>query len=554
MATLLFTATIIASPYLIGLAENKYIIVGDLNGLTMIVLLFLGNAALNCGAYYTQIQAEARLGQGVLLKLRTQLFDHLQRLSVKFFDSNEVGRIMSRVQSDVSELGEFLDSGAFWVAGEVISLIAIIVTLFVMESNLALLTLIVVPLLLLLILFWQKRARQSFIKVRQALSPVNAALQENISGVRVIQSLSRENLNSQQFEYVNRVHFDTNIQAARVTAIMMPGVELLAALATAIIILYGGAGVLGGTILVGTLIAFVLYIQTFFDPIRTMTMAYAQLQMAMASGSRVFELLDVKPEMASSQETIKVARLKGEIVFENVSFSYLKGIDVLQDINLNIPAGKTIALVGPTGAGKTTIINLIARFYDVTKGQILVDGHDLRSLDQTGYRRQLGLVLQDPFLFSGTVKDNIRYGNQEATDEQIEDAAKLVGAHEFIMLLDNKYDSELQERGQNLSMGQRQLISFARALLADPAILLLDEATASIDSYSEHVLQKGVRHLMQGRTTLVIAHRLSTIHDADSIVVLDKGRVVEQGRHEELLRLGGLYSRLYAMTYASLTA
>jgi ATP-binding cassette subfamily B protein len=553
VATLVYTFTIVANPYIVGQAINSYIVADNLSGLNIIILLFLGNAMLQWGAYYTQIRAEAKLGQGILLNLRRQVFDHIQRLSVAFFDRNEAGRVMSRLQNDVGEMGDFLDSGAFWVTGEIISLVAIAVAMFTMEFELALITLSVVPLLFLFIVLWQKKARQSFISVRKAISAVNAALQENISGVRVIQSLSREDLNSKRFEKLNRTHLLANLESARRSAVIMPLVEFLVAIAMALIILYGGMRVHQGIILVGTLVAFALYVQQFFDPIRTLTMEYAQLQRAMASSARVFELLDVVTEVASIPDSARVQKLNGDIKFEHVSFSYAPGVEVLQDINLRISPGETIALVGPTGAGKSTIISLIARFYDVTGGHILVDGKDIRDIDPVSYRSKLGLVLQEPFLFSGSIRDNIRYGNLEAKDEEIEAAARTVGAHDFIMKLENGYDYLLHERGQNVSMGQRQLISFARALVANPAILLLDEATANVDSYSEHVLQEAMEQLLKGRTAVIIAHRLSTVRNADRIVVLDKGMIIEEGRHDNLLARGGLYSRLYEMTTAPVT-
>jgi ATP-binding cassette subfamily B protein len=554
VSTMFYTGTIVASPYLVALAINKYIVVGDMAGLNIAIMFFLGNAVLNLMAYWGQIRVEAIIGQGILLSLRRQVFSRLQSLSISFFDHNEAGRIMSRAQDDVGELGDFLDSGAFWVMGEIVSLIAIVVVMLTMNFNLALISLAVVPFLFWFIIIWQKKARRSFINARRKLAAVNASLQENITGIRIIQSLSREKINTEHFDRVNQDNLQANLRAARHSAVMMPVMEALVSIATALTIVFGGLGVLNGAILVGTLIAFTLYIQQFFDPIRTLTMEYTQLQRTMASVARIFELADVSPEVVDSPQKVEPSHLRGGIRFENVSFRYETGPEVLHNINFTVNPGETAALVGPTGAGKSTMVSLVARFYDVTEGRLLIDGIDVRDMAQVAYRRQLGLVLQDPFLFSGTIADNIRYGKPQAEESEVMAVARTIGAHDFIMKLEKGYDTWLQERGQNLSMGQRQLISFARALIASPTILLLDEATANMDSYSEQVMQEALQHLLKGRTAIVIAHRLSTIKNADRIAVLDSGRIVEEGKHEDLLEKGGLYARLYAMTYLGTVA
>ena len=399
LTTLFYTATIVASPYLVGLAINNYIVAGDMAGLNFAIILFFGNAMLNLVAYWGQIRAEAVIGQGILLSLRRQVFSHLQRLSISFFDHNEAGRIMSRAQDDVGELGDFLDSGAFWVVGEIVSLIAIVVVMLTMSFHLALIALVVVPFDFWFIYYWQKKQRQSFIFARQKLSAVNASLQENITGIRLIQSLSREKINSEHFDRVNKENLDANVKAARYSTIGMPVLETFVSIATALIIVFGGLNVLNGTLLVGTLVAFMLYIQQFFDPLRTLTMEYTQLQRAMASAARIFELVDVKQEVMDSPTAIKPSHLEGRLRFENVSFHYETGPEVLHDINFNVLPGETAALVGPTGAGKSTMVSLLARFYDVTGGKILVDGHDMRDFDQVTYRQPAGACPAGPFPF-----------------------------------------------------------------------------------------------------------------------------------------------------------
>ncbi len=551
LTMLLYTGSVVAIPWLVRVGIDR-IIDGDSSDLNLIAIVAAAVAFAGWVAQYIHLILIAKVSQGVLYRLRTAMFRHLQRLSLRFYDKNEVGRVMSRVQNDVLTLQEFLSHGVLGIA-DLFSLVGIIVALFLMDPALAALTLAVTPVLVVGLVFWQRRARGAFIRVRQAIATVNAGLQENISGVRVIQSLNREDENSIRFDRMNRRHLEANLTAGRLSAIVLPGVELLMAVSVAVVVIYGGRQVLGGSLEVGVLVAFALYIQRFFDPIRTLTMQYTELQRSMASGSRIFELLDTEPDMVEAPDSRRLATVEGDIRFEHVSHSYEPGVEVLHDIDLRVAPGETVALVGQTGAGKTTVTALIARLYDASEGSISIDGVDVREIDRKSLARHVTMVLQDPFLFWDTVLENIRYGRLDATREEVEQAAKTVGAHDFIMRLEHGYDTPLQERGGNLSVGQRQLVSFARAVLADPAVLILDEATANIDTQTELLIQQALHKLLHRRTSVVIAHRLSTIRNADRIVVMDQGRISEMGSHDELMARGGIYRNLYTMSYETAT-
>jgi len=552
-----FTLTTLAIPYLIGFAIDGPIASGNLWGwgidqpsLIFVFIIFISNGLLNGCAQFLQFISMAYAGQGVIFRVRSQMFSHLQKLSLSFYDRHQTGRIMSRVQNDVGALQEAWAGGAANIVSDLLGMAGIIVMILIMNLRLALITLTVIPALIVVLLVWQKFVRRVFMRVPQTVSVVNASLEENISGARAIQSLSREDENLQRFDAVNEANLEASLQAARLSAGIEPIVALMTGAATALVIIFGGIQVLDGKLLPGELIAFSIYVGRFFEPLYRLAAQYAGLQRAMAGGQRVFEVIDTKPEIPDSPEAVDMPSIEGEIAFNDVRYEYLEGLSVLQDINLRISAGETIALVGATGAGKTTMANLVTRFYDITEGTLSIDGRDIRSVTQSSLRRQIGIVLQDPFLFSGTIRENILYGRADATEEQMVAAASAVEAHDFIQRLEEGYDTEVQEGGGNFSLGQRQLISFARAVLADPRILILDEATANIDTHTEMTIQRALRRLLKGRTSIIIAHRLSTVQDADRLVVLDDGKIAEQGNHRELMEKGGIYHNLYTMSYS----
>ena len=554
-AMLVFTATQVAIPWIIKLGIDQFITKGDSNGLAWIVAIFVGNAMLNWGANFTQELTIARVGQNLLYSLRKDMFRHLQNQSVSFYDKNEVGRIMSRVLGDVYQLQEFL-SVAVITVGDLLSLVGIVAAVLVLSAELGAISLVTLPFLILVMAVWQPFARKAFVRVRRAAAIVNGALNENITGVRVVQAMNRQERNAQLFDEKNRENLDSAVHATRISSGLLPTVDMLTAISIGLVLFFGARFVGSGALEVGALVAFVMYIQRFFDPIRSLTMQYTQLQRAMASGIRIFELLDTQPDLKDRHSAKDLPPIRGEIEFRDVSYGYVEGQDVLKHVDMHVRPGQTVAIVGPTGAGKTTLVSLLSRFYDVPEGRgaILVDGRDVRGATRDSLARQVSMVLQEPFLFTGTVRENIKYIHHDVPDDDMIAAAKAVGAHDFIEKLDDGYDTFLHERGVNLSVGQRQLISFARAIVDDPRILILDEATANIDSHTEMLIQQALRRLLRGRTAIVIAHRLSTILGADKIVVLNHGRVEEIGDHDELMDQNGLYAHLYAMNFAALKA
>lgn len=544
LGMLVRTLATLAAPYLVGMATDN-IIAKDFGGLGMAVIFFVLASLLTWGGQYLENVYLAYAGQAIIRRMRTDMFDHLQRLSLSFFDTHKVGKLMSRVQNDVSQIEELVTQGILTLITSFLTLIGIAVIIIVMNPRLALITLTVIPFMVVMTIVWQKYARQAFIRVRRAIAIVNSQLQEDMSGVRVIQSLSREEENMEQFDRVNKAHLDANVTAVKLEALMMPMVFIFTGVAFAIVIVIGGMQVLDGAMTIGALMSFLLYVQRFFDPVLELSMQYTELQRAMASGSRIFELMDILPEIQDRPDAKEMPTVKGEIAFNNISFAYEANKNVLHNINLTVKPGETVAIVGQTGSGKSSLVSLTARFYEVTKGSVTVDGHDVRSVTQQSLRKQIGIVPQDPILFSGSIEENIKFGRLDAARDQVVDISKMVGAHHFINRLESGYDTQVGQRGVNLSAGQRQLLCLARAILADPKILILDEATSNVDTNTERIMQRALRKLTKGRTCLTIAHRLSTVTKADRIIVLEKGKIVEEGTHQELLAKRGLYYKMH---------
>jgi len=552
LAVLTFAASQIAIPLILRAVVDDALAEGARNErlLTLGVLLFLGVITLNFLANLIQETLVGRIAERLLVNMRRAMFAHLQRVSLSFMDRTEVGRLMSRLQGDVHALQEFLETSVFAI-GDFVLLVGITIVLLLLDWRLGLLTLSVVPILVVVRVGWLPHARRAFLRARVTSSTLNGALAEGIHGVRTVQGMGREAVNLQLFEEKVQDNLAAQLRGTWLAQIMVPIVDALTGAAMGIVVVVGGIAVLEGRLDLGVMVAFLFYVQRFFDPIRSLTMQYSVMQRAMASGQRIFEVLDVPIQILDQPGALAPDVIDGAVEFRDVTFGYVPGVPVLRNVSFRVEPGQTVALVGPTGSGKTSTMALVHRFYDVWSGQVLVGGHDVRDLAQAALGRHIAMVLQEPFLFTGTVFENIRYATTAATRDQVIEAASAVGAHDFIMRLPQGYETPLEQRGGNLSLGQRQLISFARALVADSKILVLDEATASVDSYTERLIQTALAQLLQRRTGLVIAHRLATIRSADRIIVLQDGRVIETGSHGELMRRRGLYARLYRLNYAS---
>jgi ABC-type multidrug transport system fused ATPase/permease subunit len=542
---LLATATALAPPYLSKYAVDEGIAQHDLTTLWWIVGAFLVAGLLNWGMSYAQTYLTGWVGERILADLRNRLFDHLQRLSLGFYERNRAGVIISRLTNDVEAIDQLVTDGVTSLVQNTLTLIGTAILLFILDWRLALATLVVIPFMSVATAIFRTRSARAYSQVRERLGLVTATLAEDIAGMRMVQAFTREETNIRNFRNVADRYRESNMQTVVLNGLYFPFVDLLSTFALAVVLGYGGHLYFQDEVTLGTLFAFMLYVQNFFDPVQQLSQLYGTFLSATAALDKIVDVLDKEPEVLDGPRAEALPQVEGHVRFDEVSFGYGDGPEVLHRLDLDIQAGTTAALVGHTGAGKSTIAKLLARFYDPREGRITIDGHDLRDVTQSSLRRQLGIVPQEGFLFAGTVSENIAFGRPVARPEEIVRAAKTIGAHDFILRLEDGYETQLQERGSRLSLGQRQLVALARALLADPRILILDEATSSVDIGTERKIEQALRTLLAGRTAFVIAHRLSTIRDADLIVVLEHGQVVEQGSHDELMQARGLYTSLY---------
>lgn len=552
VSVLVFTAAQLSIPLVIRYAIDKAL-VGDTGGqalLTFAVAIFAAVIIVNYAANYLQDRLVGLTGERVIFDLRSAMYAHLQDVALTFMDRTEVGRMMSRLQGDVNSLQEFLEN-SITAFGDLVLLFGIVIIMLTLNFELGLLTLSVVPTLFFVRMVWLPRARKAFRRARETNSITNGALAEGIHSVRTVQGMHREAVNLELYGDKSQENLRAHLRSAKFAQVMVPIVDTLTGAAMAIVVVVGGTLVLDKALDVGVMVAFLFYVQRFFDPIRSLTIQYSVMQRAMASGQRIFEVLDVPLAISDKPDASDPKHIDGTLEFRNVTFGYYKDQPILKELSFKVQPGETIALVGPTGSGKTSITALLNRFYDVWDGEILIDNVDVRDYAKAALGRHVAMVLQDPFLFTGSILENIRYRTTDATREDIEEAAKIVGAHEFITALPYGYDTVLEQQGHNLSMGQRQLLSFARALVADAKILILDEATANIDSYTERQIQIALQRLLEGRTGIVIAHRLATVRNANRIIVLQEGRIIETDTHDALIEKNGLYAKLYELNYAS---